>query len=35
MKLSTFEGTKRKDFVKAMKKATDENNFDDIIQLFA
>ena len=34
MKLSTFEWTSRKDFVNAMKKATSENTFDDIIKLF-
>lgn len=34
MKLSTFEWTSRKDFVNAMKKATNENSFNDIIKLF-
>jgi fido (protein-threonine AMPylation protein) len=33
MKLSTFEWISRKDFVYAMKKATSENTFDDIIKL--
>jgi fido (protein-threonine AMPylation protein) len=33
MKLSTFEWTNRKDFVNSMKRATSENNFDDIIKL--
>lgn len=33
MKLSTFEWVNRKDFVNAMKKATSENTFDDIIKL--
>lgn len=33
MKLTTFEWTNRKDFVNAMKKATNENIFGDIIKL--
>ena len=33
MKLTTFEWTSRKDFVNAMKKATNENIFDEIIKL--
>jgi prophage maintenance system killer protein len=33
IKLSTFEGASRKDFVNAMKKATNENTFDDITRL--
>lgn len=33
LSLSTFSGTSREDFTKAMKRATDEWVFDDIIQL--
>lgn len=35
MKLSTFEWIKRQDFVEAMKKATNDNVFDDIIKMFS
>ncbi|MDP2104264.1 MAG: Fic family protein [Candidatus Gracilibacteria bacterium] len=34
MSLSTFSGTKRTDFTNAMKKATEENIFDDIENMF-
>lgn len=34
MNLTTFEWTSRNNFISAMKKATDEYIFDDIIKLF-